>query len=150
MPTKIRPHALSLSFAILAATSMALAQQISTPFPGVVVHKYASSATTVVDLCTPGVAIRATKFAERTATAQQWAQRGDVDAEIAINGDFYDSVAPHIGTGRRYTIGPARGAGETWPPGTHFTAKENRFYCQFGPKIASVESDNPPNFNIFP
>ncbi len=59
-----------------------------------------------VDLCDPAVELRATAPDEGRRTAGQWARL--VGAAAAVNGDYFDLV--------RFTpLGPARGAGRSWP-----------------------------------
>src|SRR5690606_23625991 len=82
----------------------------STPFPGV----RRLSRTTArpwrinavqVDLCAPGVSVRATRSSERRRTPSSFASL--VGAELAVNGDFFsfETYAPR---------GLAVGQGETW------------------------------------
>jgi exopolysaccharide biosynthesis protein len=61
-----------------------------------------------VNLCDPGVELRATAPGEGRATVSNWGRR--VGAVVAVNGDYFDmsAFAP---------LGPARGAGIAWPEG---------------------------------
>ncbi|MEZ4222784.1 MAG: phosphodiester glycosidase family protein [Polyangiaceae bacterium] len=101
---------------------------VSDPHPGIRVVDNGATAMVVADLCAAGVSVRATKYAERNATAATWAK--NVDAEVAINADFFDFP------GWSWVIGRARGAGEDWPADKQL--KEVRSYWQFGPTQAGL------------
>jgi len=76
----------------------------------------------IANLCAPGVNVRATKYAERQATPQQWGQAVGVAA--AINADFFDFPGWTLVNGR------ARGGGEDWPANKQYF--ESRSYWSFG------------------
>ena len=82
----------------------------------------------VADLCAAGVSVRATKYDERNATPSKWAQKPSVQAEVAVNADFFDFPGWTLVNGR------ARGAGEDWPADKMLF--EKRGYWEFGPKRA--------------
>ena len=84
------------------------------------------TAMVIVNLCAPGVRVRATKFAERKKTPEQWAQ--SIGAQAAINADFFDLP------GWSYVNGRARGDGEDWPNMFH----ESRAYWVFGLFVADL------------
>ncbi|MFO0594989.1 MAG: phosphodiester glycosidase family protein [Myxococcaceae bacterium] len=104
---------------------------VSQPFPGVTLVENGQSAMTIVNLCAPGVAVRATKYDERRGTPQAWAQR--VGAQVAINADFFDFP------GWSLVVGRARGAGEDWPSDKQFL--ESRLYWYFGLFTAGLQAD---------
>lgn len=105
------------------APGLVHAGEVSQPFVGVtLVRRPGQAAMTVVDLCAPGVSVRATRYAERKATPAGWATA--LDLEVAQNGDFFDNP------GWTYVVGRARGAGEDWPANAQ--QKEGRPYWQFG------------------
>ncbi len=101
---------------------------MSAPFPGVTLVDDGSRAMVVANLCTAGVSVRATRYAERKATPQQWAT--GVGAQVAVNADFFDFP------GWTWVAERARGAGENWPAGSEH--HENRAYWQFGPGVADL------------
>lgn len=101
---------------------------VSDPHPGIRLVSHGSTALVVADLCTAGVSVRATKYGERNHTAAGWAQM--VDAEVAINADFFDYP------GWSYVVGRARGGGEDWPADAQL--KEVRTYWQFGVNQAGL------------
>ncbi|MBK7579731.1 MAG: phosphodiester glycosidase family protein [Myxococcales bacterium] len=105
--------------ALFAGTASA---QVSDPHPGIRLVNHGSTALVVADLCAAGVSVRATKYGERNKTAAGWAQA--VDAEVAINADFFDFP------GWSFVVGRARGGGEDWPADKQL--KEVRSYWQFG------------------
>jgi Phosphodiester glycosidase/FG-GAP-like repeat/Putative metal-binding motif len=117
---------IALAGLLLASTAEA---GVSSPHPGLTLVDHGSTALVVADLCAPGVSVRATKYGERDHTAASWAQL--VDAEVAINADFFDFP------GWSYVVGRARGGGEDWPPGAQL--KEVRSYWQFGLNFAGFE-----------
>lgn len=115
-------------------TSAALAD-VTDPLPGVrLVRRGGNQSLAIADLCTPGVSVRATRHAERTKTAPQWAAASGV--QVAINADFFDAS---------YRVwGRARGASEDWPGDTHFRqagAGEFRGYFMFGPGKVALETN---------
>jgi hypothetical protein len=83
----------------------------TTPHPGV---QYLDRSTdtpweiraVVVDLCAPGVRLRATRSDERRRTPSTFGQ--EVDAEVVVNADFFSFETYG-------TSGLAVGAGEVWP-----------------------------------
>lgn len=115
-----------LAAATLASTAASAA--VSDPHPGVRLVNNGSTAMVVADLCAPGLSVRATKYSERNKTASGWAQ--SVDAEVAINADFFDFP------GWSFVVGRARGAGEDWPADKQL--KEVRSYWQFGVRQAGL------------
>lgn len=128
-------------FRRLAATTIAASTltsglalgAVQTPFPGVVLVTSGPHAMAIADLCAAGVSVRATRYDERKATAQGWATKAGVNADVAINADFFDLPAT------TYVIGRARGAGQDWPNQN----KEPRPFWQFGPAIAEMIGANP-------
>jgi len=119
-----------LALLALLAMPRVAAAAVTHPFTGVTEVTHADRVLVIADLCAPGVSIRATKYAEREATPQQWATKAGVNADVAINADFFDFP------GWTYVIGRARGAGEEWPAGQQ--NKENRSYWEFGPAVARL------------
>jgi len=109
---------------------------VSDPFPGVRLVNHGSTAMVVADLCQAGVSVRATKYGERNKTAAAWAQ--SIDAEVAINADFFDFP------GWSYVVGRARGGGEDWPANAQL--KEVRTYWYFGVNQAGLQ----PNAAVEP
>ena len=101
---------------------------ITQPFPGVTLVDHGDRALAIVDLCAPGVSVRATTYAERQATPEQWATNPAVNADVAINADFFDFP------GWTYVVGRARGAGADWPAADQ--SRESRNYWQFGTGLA--------------
>jgi hypothetical protein len=95
-----RALALASALSTVAAGASARAD-VTKPHPGnTLVRHPGESAMVVVDLCAPGVSIRATKYAEREKTPQQ---RGEaVGAQVAMNADFFDFP------GWTYVVGRAR------------------------------------------
>ncbi len=122
------PVAFAALLTVLATLSTAAAD-VSSPHPGLTLVNHGSTALVVADLCTAGVSVRATRYGERNRTAASWAQA--VDAEVAINADFFDFP------GWSYVVGRARGGGEDWPPDAQL--KEVRSYWQFGLNLAGLE-----------
>lgn len=113
--------AIAAAVATLAISAPARAE-VSNPHPGLTLARQGGRALLVVDLCAPGVSIRATRYAERAKLAQTWGS--ELGAQAAINADFFDFPAATLVNGR------ARGASEDWPADKqHF---ENRLYWQFG------------------
>ncbi|HTL38487.1 MAG TPA: phosphodiester glycosidase family protein [Kofleriaceae bacterium] len=85
------------------------ADTTTTPFPGIK-HVHRKTATQdihvlLVDLCAPGVRIRATKHAERGRTVSSFGTL--VGAKAAINANFFNLTTYE-------TSGPAMGEGEEW------------------------------------
>ena len=106
---RARPLALALALA-LAAPAARAADTWTTPHPGVKrLYRTASGPlkinALVVDLCAPGVALRATAPSEKQRKTSSFGAL--VAAEAAINADFfsYDTYFP---------IGLAKGAGTHW------------------------------------
>lgn len=121
----------ALTWLLLAATclsSLEARADVVDPHPGIRVVHGGGMAMVVADLCTAGVSVRATKWDERNRTAASWAQA--VDAEVAINADFFDYP------GWSFVVGRARGAGEDWPANAQL--KEIRSYWQFGVNQAAL------------
>lgn len=134
--SKLRAAGLAFS---LASGGSSVAREaladVSDPLPGVrLVRRGGNQSLAIADLCTPGVAVRATRHAERTKTAPQWAAVSGV--QVAINADFFDAS---------YRVwGRARGASEDWPPDTHFrqgAVGEFRGYFLFGPGRMGLETN---------
>ena len=113
---------------LLCATTANAA--VTHPFPGVTMVNHVDRVLIVADLCADGVSVRATKYAERQATPQQWAQNPAVNADVAINADFFDFP------GWTMVFGRARGGGQDWPAADQ--NKETRSYWQFGPALAAL------------
>jgi hypothetical protein len=109
-----------LVLALISTTSSLGA--VSEPFPGITLVTNGQSAMIIASLCTPGVAVRATKYGERRGTPQTWASRSGV--QVAINADFFDFPGWSLVNGR------ARGGGEDWPADKQFF--ESRSYWYFG------------------
>jgi Phosphodiester glycosidase len=105
----------------------------SAPFHGVTLVEGPSDAMAIVDLCAAGISIRATKYAEREATPETWAQKPGVGADIAVNADFFDFP------GWTYVVGRARGAGEDWPATEQ--NREGRPYWTFGKFVADLQTN---------
>ena len=103
---------------------------VTRPFTGVTMVNHGDRVLVVADLCADGVSIRATKYAERKATPLEWAQNPAVNADVAINADFFDFP------GWTMVFGRARGGGQDWPAADQ--NKETRSYWQFGPAIAAL------------
>ncbi len=122
-----------LALVLLSSTAFA---SVVEPFPGMKLVRTAQSAMVISNLCAPGISVRATKYAERKATPQQWAQ--NVGAQAAINVDFFDFP------GWTRVVGRARGGSEDWPADKQFS--EARTYWQFGPNVADLVQ----NANIVP
>jgi hypothetical protein len=102
---------------------------VTHPFGGVTMVNHGDRVLVIADLCAAGVSLRATKYGEREATPQQWATNPAVNADVAINADFFDFP------GWTYVVGRARGGGQDWPAADQ--NKENRSYWEFGPAIAA-------------
>jgi hypothetical protein len=85
----------------------------SDPYPGVRrLHRVTGNQNinaVVVDLCAPGIGIRATANGERGRTVPSFGS--SVGAAVAVNGDFFGS-----GYG---TDGPSRSGGAAWGGGDH-------------------------------
>ncbi len=107
---------------------------VSEPLPGVKLVRTGAAALSVVDLCAPGVSMRTTRYSERRGTVATWATKAEVNAQIAINGDFFDNGV------WSWVIGRSRGAGEDWPASAQH--REQRQYWQFGPRIADLQRDS--------
>lgn len=114
--------------AVFASASLA---QVSQPFPGVTLVRDGASSMLIANLCAPGVSVRTTKYGERQATPQQWAQA--VGAQAAINADFFDLP------GWSVVVGRARGAGEDWPADKQLL--ETRLYWYFGLFTAGLQEN---------
>ncbi len=107
--------------------------------PGMTLVQDSTSAMVIADLCSPGVAVRTTRYSERQATPEQWGQR--VGVQAAINADFFDFP------GWSYVLVRARGAGEEWPASAELLEQPSA-YWQFGPGISGVQTNSlvtPPN-----
>lgn len=117
----------SALFAALLSTS-ARGADVTQPRPGLTLARTGSDALVVADLCAAGVSVRATSYDERKATPSQWAQKASVQAEAAVNADFFDFPGWTLVNGR------ARGAGVDWPADKMLF--EKRGYWEFGPSRA--------------
>ncbi len=84
----------------------------SSPHPGVTLQSYRASAPATdvwvarVELCAPGVEVRATRAPSSLQSVSSWGQ--DAGVHVAINGDFYK-------TGPVRVYGRAIGEGAPWP-----------------------------------
>ncbi|MFU8803609.1 MAG: phosphodiester glycosidase family protein, partial [Bradymonadaceae bacterium] len=119
-----------LGWGVLLTSSTALAFNWTQAHPGVRhVQEVQSGPVRVnameVDLCAPGVSLRATKSGEGRRTTSSFGQL--VGAQAAINGDFYD--------GSFRPIGLAIGAGERWPNNVD---KAGWGFIAFGPQQAEI------------
>lgn len=124
--------ALTSSTLALALSATPTLAEVTQPHTGMKLARQGGRALLVVDLCAPGVGIRATKYGERKKLAQTWGT--EVGAQAAVNADFFDfPEATRV-------IGRARGGGEDWPADKQNS--ENRQYWQFGPREASLVVDN--------
>lgn len=103
----------ALIAACLAAAPVQAADTWSSPAPGMQrMHRTTSSQdlhVLVVDLCEPGVSVRATASSEKGRTVSSFASL--VGAEAAVNGDFFGSGFS--------TDGPAMHAGTQWSGTDH-------------------------------
>ena len=123
-------------FALPMATTAAVAQDVWTnPYTGIMQLDRAQSAgplevrALIVDLCTPGIRVRATAPTERTRTVASYGAL--VGAAAAINADFFDSSAGYV------TSGLALGDGMRWAG----TADDDRWgLLAFGERMASLSS----------
>ena len=115
-----------LAFVLLAASAVpaAAVDTWSDPYPGVRRLKRTTATQNinvlVVDLCAPGVSVRATKTGERKRTPSSFGEL--VGAQAAINGDFFSFETYSTG-------GPAMSGGVAWggADGTYVSP------VQFGP-----------------
>jgi hypothetical protein len=73
---------------VLTAFARDASAQVTSPYPGVTVVQEPGSSLAIVNLCAPGIGVRATRFEEREATAPEWAARSGVG--LATNGDYFD------------------------------------------------------------
>jgi hypothetical protein len=100
---------LGLSLAIQGATALAL-DTWTKPFPGVKrLHRKTSTQNVnalVIDLCAPGVSLRATASSQRKRTVSSFGKL--VGAQAAVNGDFF-SYSNYS------TNGLAMSGGAKWP-----------------------------------
>jgi hypothetical protein len=123
------------AFVFLVAADAAAADTWTTPHPGVR-HLRRTTGTPwrifalEIDLCHDGVALRATKSGERQRTVSSFAAL--VDAEAAINGDFF-SYTDYS------TSGLAVGGGEPW---TDTTDTGDSGFVAFGRGRAEVWAPN--------
>ncbi|MBK7860736.1 MAG: phosphodiester glycosidase family protein [Archangiaceae bacterium] len=123
----------TLMAALLAVAASPAVAQVTHPHAGMTLVRAGSSALVVTDLCAAGVSVRATKYGERNARAQTWAD--GVGAMAAVNADFFDFP------GWSYVVGRARGGGVDWPAGQQ--QREARPYWQFGPRLAAMVGNGP-------
>lgn len=95
---------------LLASSSASADDRWSSPYAGVTVLERRAPGplevrAVLVDLCAPGIRVRATRPSERGLTTSAFAERAG--ALVAINGDFFDrGFVP---------VGVAIGGGEPWP-----------------------------------
>jgi hypothetical protein len=98
---------------VLVPVAANAADTWSDPYPGVRrLHRTSASQNVnvlVVDLCAPGVSVRATASGERGRTVSSFGTL--VGAQAAVNGDFFSSGYN--------TDGPAVGGGGSWGGGDH-------------------------------
>jgi hypothetical protein len=133
LPAWARTAIVLVAGALVVASETEAEADVSAPFPGVTLVRHAGSAMTIANLCASGVSVRATKFAERRATPQQWAE--GVGAQVAINADFFDFP------GWSYILVRARGDGEDWPAGAQQLLQPSS-YWKFGSGIADIEASS--------
>ncbi len=130
------PRSIRLACAVVALLLTALmapdvaTADVSYPLPGVTLVTRPGAAMTIANLCAPGVSVRATRYAERNATPQGWAQ--SVGAQVAINADFFDFP------GWSWVLVRARGDGEEWPPEAEMLLQPSS-YWQFGPGLSGIQ-----------
>ncbi len=114
-----------------AGGSARAADTWTTPYPGVR-HLHRTGAgpinvrAAVVDLCEPGVSLRATKPSERSRVTSSFGAAAGV--ELAVNGDYFTGSS-------RTPVGLAIGAGERWS-GTADTAGHG--FVAFGAGRAQI------------
>ena len=137
----MRPRSVCLANAVVVALLVAPAAataDVSTPLSGVTLVTRPGAAMTIANLCAPGVSVRATRYAERGATPQGWAQ--SVGAQVAINADFFDFP------GWSFVLVRARGDGEEWPPEAEMLLQPSS-YWQFGPGMSGMQPSSlvPPD-----
>ncbi len=112
----MRPLVVSvvLSVLVVAPSPATAADAWSDPFPGVRrLHRTGANQNLnvlVVDLCAPGVSVRATATGERQRTVPSFAAA--VGAQAAVNGDFF-SFANYN------TDGPSMSGGAAWGGADH-------------------------------
>ena len=114
----------------MLAAALAL---VTAVHPGMTLVQDGTSAMIIADLCSPGVAVRATRYNERQATPQQWGQ--SVGVQAAINADFFDFP------GWSWVLVRAKGAGEEWPAYAEMLAQPSA-YWQFGPGISGIQTNS--------
>lgn len=111
MPSRLTHTLLAFGGCLSVATTAAAADTWTTPYPGVR-HLYRTTSdplrihALVVDLCSPGVSVRATASSERKRTASSFGNL--VGAEAVINGDFfnysnYATTGLSVGNGERWS-----------------------------------------------
>ena len=86
--------------------------------------------TLIIDLCAPGIELRATRYEEKKQTAESWGNA--LGLQAAVNGDFFDFPAATL------VLGRAMGDWEWWPWGTAWVAEQSRPYWQMGPEWAEL------------
>jgi hypothetical protein len=94
--------------------------------------------TLIIDLCAPGVTLRATRYEEKKQTTQNWGS--SLGLQAAVNGDFFDFPAATL------VLGRAMGEWEWWPWGTAWIDEQSRPYWQMGPQwveLVEVGYDEP-------
>src|SRR5262245_57009831 len=128
--SSFRPALASFVGAFVFVSAPGARADVSAPLPGVVLVQRPTSAMTITDLCAPGVSVRATRYGERQATPEQWAQ--SVGAQVAINADFFDFP------GWSWVLVRARGDGEDWPPEAQMLAQPSA-YWQFGRGFSDIQ-----------
>jgi hypothetical protein len=122
------PLVVGLSFAGVALAGLGPARAFEARFPGGQYQRFEGGGQDYhvlkVDLCAPGLRVRATRSGERGRVVSAFA--GSVGAAAAINGDFYD--------GSFNTNGPSMGDGELWGGGDHDYVAP----VAFGPRFVDV------------
>ena len=86
--------------------------------------------TLIVDLCAPGIELRATRYEEKKQTTESWGNA--LGLQAAVNGDFFDFPAATL------VLGRAMGDWEWWPWGTAWVDEQSRPYWQMGPEWAEL------------
>ncbi|MFT7624653.1 MAG: hypothetical protein ACI9WU_003841, partial [Myxococcota bacterium] len=113
---------------LLILTPLAALAAVSNPHPGLTLVTHSKRGTLIVNLCAPGVAVRATRYDERKRTAKSFGQL--LGLQAAINADFFDFPAA------TKVIGRAKGDNQWWPAGKAWIQEQSRPYWQFGPGLA--------------
>jgi len=123
------------------------ADETSNPFPGVTWEHITSIPNQnvnilIVDLCSPGIAVRATDYSERGRTTPNWAS--GIGLQAAINGDFCVLCGPAWHHPDYSPAGLAMSAATGTPvqwPGTADTPFEGFIAAGFGRIMLSPNTD---------